>query len=144
MNTQKWLPKSSILLLLASLPLSAKTMDHRIAVSMPEPIKTHTLSNMRHHLQALNDILEALAKNDSDQAAKIAESQLGMSSLGLHGASDAGKYMPKGMAQTGMSLHHAASRFALTVVEENPKKTYAALNKITTSCIACHAQYKLK
>jgi cytochrome c556 len=67
-----------------------------------------------------------------------------MSATKLHGAAQAAPYMPDGMRKAGMALHHAASRFALVAPEEDPEKTYAALRQITLSCVACHAQYRLK
>ena len=119
-------------------------MDARQEVRLPAALKTHMLHNMRDHLLALHEILDALARDDSDKAARIAESRLGMSSLALHGADKAGPYMPPAMRKTGMGLHHAASRFALAVQEEDPQKSYKALSQITASCIACHAQFKLR
>ncbi len=121
----------------------AAGMDARQEVSLPATLKTHMLHSMRDHLLALHEILDALGRDDSDEAAQIAESRLGMSSMALHGANKAAPYMPPAMRKTGMGLHHAASRFALAVQEEDPKKSYKALSQITASCIACHAQFKL-
>jgi len=118
--------------------------DSRQVVAFPPKLKRHLLRNMRDHLKALDEILEALAKGDNDQAAQIAESRLGMSATKLHGAAKAAVYMPEGMRQAGMALHHAASRFALVAPEEDSAKTYAALRQITLSCVACHAQFRLK
>ncbi len=122
----------------------ATGMDARQEVSLPATLKTHMLHNMRDHLLALHEILDALGRDDSDKAAQIAESRLGMSSLALHGANRAGPYMPPAMRKAGMSLHHAASRFALAVQEEDSQKTYKALSQITASCITCHAQFRLR
>ncbi len=70
------------------------------------------MSNMRDHLVAINEILTYMANNQLDQAAEVAESRLGMSSLESHGASHMAKFIPEGMRQTGTSMHRAASRFA--------------------------------
>ena len=43
-------------------------------------------------------ILIAMAKDELDQAADLAEYRLGMSSLQSHGASHMAKFMPKGHA----------------------------------------------
>lgn len=118
--------------------------DTRAVVAFPKELKEHTLTNMRHHLQAIDGILEALAKNDTDKAADIAEQQLGMSSLSLHGAHKASAYMPLAMRKAGMRLHHTASKFALIAPEGDNRKTFAALREVTLSCISCHAQFKFK
>jgi hypothetical protein len=68
---------------------------------------------MRDHLVALQEISEALAQEDLDNAAKIAEERLGMSSLRLHGAAEVAKYTPQGMQDAGTAMHKAASRFAI-------------------------------
>ena len=131
--------------LLGSVALwGAVEADKRQEVKLPAPLKKHMLHNMRDHLQALHEILEALGRDKSDEAAKIAEARLGMSSMALHGADKAAPYMPPAMRQTGMGMHHAASRFALAVEEEDPQKSFEALSKVTASCIACHAQFKLR
>lgn len=130
--------------LLGSAALWAAEKDPRQEVTLPAPLKEHMLHSMRDHLLVLHEILDALGRDESDEAARIAESRLGMSSLALHGANKAGPYMPPAMRKIGMRLHHAASRFALAVEEEDPRKSYAALSQMTASCIACHAQFKLR
>ena len=130
--------------LVSSITLFAKVIDTRQEVKFPIELKKHTLHNMRDHLKALYEILDALGKDNIDRASEISESRLGMSSMRLHGANRIAPYMPMTMRKMGVALHHASSKFALVVQEENPQKTYKALSKITASCIACHAQFKLK
>ena len=88
----------------------AAPKDARQAVYFPKALREHTLANMRDHLLALQEIQEALAKQEYDRAADIAEHRLGMSSLSLHGAHDVAKYMPKGMQEAGTGMHRNASR----------------------------------
>ena len=67
-------------------PKAAPVKDSRQVVHFPVRLREHTLANMRDHLLALQQIQEALAKQEFDQAGDIAEQRLGMSSMGLHGA----------------------------------------------------------
>ncbi|HEX2531606.1 MAG TPA: hypothetical protein VHK70_09075 [Burkholderiaceae bacterium] len=126
---------------------SAMTADTRTAVKFPAPLKAHTLASMRDHLHALLEINEALADQDFEKASQIAEWRLGMSSLEAHGAHESGKYMPKGMQDTGMDLHRNASRFAVSAQEAaatgDLAATLKALSKVQQSCVACHAAYRL-
>ncbi len=89
-----------------------------------------------------------LGTGHPDVAAKLAESQLGMSSLGLHGAADVSKYMPQGMQDAGTAMHRAASRFAITAqdaaVTGDLKPVFAGLAEVTAQCVGCHAGYRLK
>jgi hypothetical protein len=121
--------------------------DARAAVHFPTPLKAHTLANMRDHLATLERIQDALATGRFDAAAEIAETRLGLSSLGAHGAHEVARYMPAGMQEAGTAMHRAASRFALDAASAgatgDPKPALAALAVVTAQCVACHAAYRL-
>jgi len=136
------------LLILASLllftPYGSAAEDPRQLVQLPEMMQEHMLSNMRDHLQTLNQILIDMGAGKLDQASELAEARLGMSSLKLHGAEHMAKFMPKGMQQAGTEMHHAASRFARKAQEGELLPAYRALSAVTTACIACHAAYRIR
>ncbi len=121
--------------------------DARQLVTLPEPMRLHTIANMRDHLLALQEIDVALSKNDFDAAARIAESRLGMSSLEAHGAAHLAPFMPKGMQEMGTQMHRAASRFAVEAqnasVSNDLRPALAALGGVMQQCVACHAAYRL-
>lgn len=123
-------------------------VDGRVVVKFPQAMREHTLTNMRDHLLALQQIQSALAKQEFDMAADIAEQRLGLSSLALHGAHDSSKYMPKGMQETGSGMHRNASRFAVVAKDAaatgDVKPALAALAQVTAQCVACHAGWRLK
>ena len=126
----------------------APSQDAREAVEFPGRLREHELANMRDHLSTLAQIQLALSRNDVDEAAKLAENRLGMSSFGLHGAHEVAKYMPKGMQDIGSEMHRAASRFALQAISAGAtgdiRPALAALAAVTQQCVACHAAYRLK
>ena len=126
----------------------AATADTRVLVNMPPQLVDHTLSNMRDHLFALQQINEALAQGKNDKAAVTAEQKLGMTSLRLHGAHEVAKYMPEGMQQAGTAMHRAASRFAIEAqnsdVTGDLKPALAVLSEVMNACVACHAGYRFK
>jgi hypothetical protein len=132
----------------AAVAASPAGPDGRAPVKFPPMLKEHTLANMRDHLLTLSLIQDYLAKRDFDAAAEVAEKRLGMSSLSLHGAHEVAKYMPKGMAEAGTAMHHAASQFAVATqeaaIDHDVPRALAALNKVTQSCVACHAGYRLE
>jgi cytochrome c553 len=134
---------ASILVLLTS-AMAIADQDSRQLVELPEIMKQHMMSNMRDHLAAINEILISLAHDRLDQAADIAESQLGMSSLAIHGARHMAEFMPESMRQAGTSMHRAASRFALKAQEGEVLAAYAALSEITSACVNCHSQYRVQ
>lgn len=122
--------------------------DTRILVKFPPMLAEHTLTNMRDHLLALQEITDALAQGAPDRAARIAENRLGMSSLKVHGAHEVAKFMPQGMQDAGTAMHHAASRFAIEAqnagVTGDLKPALAVLGEVMNACVSCHAGYRLK
>jgi hypothetical protein len=126
----------------------AAPQDIRQAVKFPKMLREHTLTNMRDHLLALQEIQEALAKQEYDTAGDIAEQRLGMSSLALHGAHDVAPFMPKGMQEAGTAMHRNASRFAVAAKDASAtgdvKPALAALAATTAQCVACHAGYRVQ
>lgn len=137
-------PAISLLCLLVSSHIATATEDVRQLVDLPAMMQQHMMVNMRDHMVTINQILINMANNDLEQAADIAESRLGMSSLVSHGASHMAKFMPTGMQEAGMRMHKAASRFALKAQEGEPLPAYRALSEITSACVQCHAGYRIR
>jgi hypothetical protein len=132
----------------AAAPAHAMPPDTRTFVNYPEALRTHTLANMRDHLLAITEIQDHLAKGSFDKASDLAEQRLGMSSLGLHGAHEAAKHMPKGMQDAGTAMHRSASQFAIVAkdasVTGDMKAPLAALARVSQTCVACHAAYRIQ
>ncbi len=101
------------------------------------------MTNMRDHLSSLSAIQAALAADDYEQAADIAETRLGFSSLASHNAAHMAPHMPKAMQAIGTKMHSAASQFARSAQERDGKKVMAGLSAITAQCVACHAAYRV-
>jgi hypothetical protein len=125
--------------------------DSRELVRLPGPMQEHMLGNMRDHLVTINEIIGKAADGKFDEAAKLAEQRLGMSSLGLHGASHMAPFMPRPMQDIGTSMHRAASRLAIVLQDTSVSPTVdtmrdlnRALHEVTTTCVACHASYRIR
>ncbi len=69
--------------------------DTRELVKLPEPMQEHMLSNMRDHLVSLNEIIGDVSDGKFDDAAKVAEQRLGMSSLPAHDAAHMAPFFQK-------------------------------------------------
>ncbi len=123
-------------------------LDPRTLVHFPEQLRIHTMANMRDHLLALQEIQEALSREQFEKAGEISERRLGMSSLELHGAHEVGQYMPKAMAAIGTEMHRAASRFAVAAsdaaVAGDVKPALAALSDVIRRCLACHSGFRVQ
>ena len=121
--------------------------DTRQLVKFPEAMRLHTITSMRDHLLALQEINVALSKSDFDEAAKVAERRLGMSSLEQHGAAHLAPFMPIPMQDIGTQMHRSASRFAVEAqsasVSNDVRPALAALGTVMQQCVACHSAYRL-
>ena len=109
------------------------------------------LGNMRDHLETLNEIIGDIADSKFDEAAKIAEQHLGMSSLTAHDAAHMAPFFPKPMQDLGTSMHHAASRLVIVLQDasvspslDTMRNVSRAIHEITQSCVACHAVYRVR
>jgi hypothetical protein len=123
-------------------------VDARELVAFPEPMRVHTLANMRDHLQTLQQINAALGRGDFDAASTLAETRLGMTSLAMHDAAHLAAYMPKPMQEMGSAMHASASRFAIAAQDagatHDVRPALAALDGVMRQCVACHATYRLQ
>jgi hypothetical protein len=122
--------------------------DLRTFVELPDELRVHMLTNMRDHLLALQQIQEALAGDEFEEAAQIAEQRLGMTSLERHGAHAVGPFMPEAMRMTGTAMHRAASQFAVTASDASAtgevRPALADLARVTAQCVACHEGFRVQ
>jgi len=126
----------------------AASKEVRLVVKFPAALLQRELAHMREHLAILGQLQVALSKGAYGEAADLAEKNLGMSSLPMHGAQEVAKYMPQGMRDLGTELHRAASRFALEAsnvgATGDVRPAIAALSDVTQRCVACHATYRFR
>lgn len=104
-----------LIFLTLSIPVIANA--ERQSAELPSHVSRQLMSNMRDHLQTLEEITLFLAESKYIQASDTAENRLGMSSVEIHYQKHMGKYMPKGMRDISRKMHEAASEFALSARE---------------------------
>ncbi len=114
-------------------------------------MQEHTLANMRDHLETLNGIIADVGDGKLDDAAKLAEQRLGMSSLSFHDAAHLAPFMPQTMQDLGTSMHRAASRLsivlqnaAVTPSVNSMREVSRSLSEVTAACTGCHAAYRIR
>lgn len=120
----------------------------RIEVEFPPLLKRHTLAAMRMHLKGLAEIQCALANRKFEKAAEVATMTLGMSSMHGNQMAKESRYMPHGMKKLGTLMHQREAQFVITAQDAaatgNVQPSLRVLAQITTTCVTCHAVYKLK
>ena len=120
--------------------------DMRKFVEMPEQARQILREDMLDQFAVLNEIIEYLALGRFAAAADVAENGMGQSLMRKHQDREfgPGRYMPEEMRKMGWNLHEAASNFSRVAKQGNTKATFAALQKITEACIACHYSYRTR
>lgn len=139
-------------LLLTALPAQAEPpappQDVRQLVNMPDLPRSLMRADMQDHLAALNEIIGYLAENKLSAAAETAEKRMGQSSMGKHAyiarGQGPGRFMPDTMRQMGWNMHDAASEFAKMAKSGDQAKSLAALQQLTSSCVACHMSFRTR
>ena len=135
----------------ASSPMAVPPADRRQLVTLPAPMRQEMLGNMRDHLETLNTVIGDAGDGNFEQASKLLEARLGMSSLPLHHAAEMAPFFPKPMQDAGTELHHAASRLAIALQNASVARTFdamrevnARLHDVTSACVACHGAYRVQ
>lgn len=137
--------------LLPALALAAEPKlpeDPRTLVKMPPLQQALMRQDMVAHLGALNTVLSFLAEGKLDQAAEVAEKEIGVSSMGKHAAATGGqgpgRFMPEAMRGIGVGMHQAASEFAEVAKKGDRAAAYRALEPVTAACAACHSGFRIR
>jgi hypothetical protein len=145
------LPFLIFLTLVAAFPVRAEPAmpeDARQVVEMPPLQRALMREDMLHHLAALNEVLGLLNAGKLQEAADLAEADMGLNSMGKHAAKTQGmgpgRFMPDGMRGIGIGMHKAASEFAEVARRGDRAAAYRALEPVTGACVACHAGYRLQ
>lgn len=124
----------------------APTVDPRQLVDMPEQTRKLMRDDMLDHLSALNEIIGYLAENNLEAVAETAETRMGKSSMGKHRGTSMGpgRFMPLEMRNIGWGMHESATELSQAAKNGDLKGANAALQKVTTACVACHYSYRTR
>ena len=124
----------------------AVAADERVVLKMPPDMRADFLQHMSHHMDALNNVIAAVATGDFKHASQIAREEL------EPGAGKGfGRNLPLEFREKGLAMHRAASEFA-TAAEAVPvppdpegwKTVAVGLGAISAQCQACHAAFRVE
>ena len=136
----------SLAAMVLAAPALAAEEDPRTPIALPADLRPAFLAHMRHHMDALDDIIARLAAADFKGAAGVARTELEPGS-----GAGFGRYLPLAFREMGLGMHRAAAEFA-TVAEAVPaqpavadwQKAIAALQTISAHCRGCHGAYRVE
>lgn len=122
--------------------------DTRQFVEMPPLPRAVMREDMVDHLAALSEILGLMAQDKLKEAGEVAEKRIGRSAMGKHAArtrgQGPGRFMPPDMHAIALAGHDAASEFAAAAASGDRKAASAVLQRLTSTCVACHAAYRTR
>jgi len=152
MRMQKIMTVACCLAVTVSFTVSAGKMeDTRIMVKLPSDIEKKMLVNMRDHIGALDDIIQAVQAGEYDEAQEVAESRLGWSSLVRRGDQEVANHWAKPMQKMADQMYRSASDFVIVAQnasvedsKESYQKVLSALGEITAACRGCHQTYRVR
>ncbi len=115
-------------------------MDTRQPVPLLPMMANHQKAEMRDHLEAVQQIVAALGKQDYDGVAKAAK-RIGTSPQMKMMCTHMGAGAP-GFTDQGMAFHKTADTIVAAAKTHDQAKVMQALSATMATCTACHARYK--
>jgi len=116
--------------------------DERVSAGIPEQMKVRQKAKMRLHLEAVRDIIDAIAAGDFDQASKTATEHLTMRKRKNKQMEKMCKGVDPDFKAIGMGFHESGAQLAEILKQGDTKKSLIALSNTMNYCIQCHATYR--
>lgn len=120
---------------------STEVVDKRIEITLNGEDRELVLKEMRLLLKGLRGIIGGLADNDFKVVQKSAKG------IGMEMAADINpslmSKLPISFKKMGIGVHEAFDQLASEVYQMDQKKVLKRVDKIMSSCLACHETYKI-
>ena len=131
------------LLLWAACAIAAEqaAMDDRQALHLTPRMAAHQKANMRHHLEAVQTVVTALAADDYDRVAQAARS-MGAAPDTLRMCRHMGEGNPPDFTERAVAFHESADRIAAAAASHDRGRVLTALSDTLAACTGCHAIYR--
>ena len=121
----------------------AEETDNRTVIQLPTHQRAMVLSEMRAFLSGLQQITEALSREDMEAVANAAR-PLG-SPMTRHMPADLGQSLPEGFRALGSSVHSDFDHIALDAESlGDPGHTLSQLGATLSKCVSCHETYQIR
>ena len=97
---------------------------------------------MREHLEAVHEIVEALAEENFQRAQAVTEKQLGFAKHREAMRRQMPQNFPPEYHDLAMAHHHAADDLSKAISSKQLPRILPALARTLKACVACHRVYK--
>jgi hypothetical protein len=134
------------LLAVLCLPCTASNAgedDTRTVVQLAPPQRAMVLAEMRQFLSGLQQVAQALARDDMETVARVTR-PLG-SPMTQHMDPALRAALPESFRKLGFSVHADFDRIALDAEGlGDPQHTLSQLGETLAKCVACHDAYQIR
>ncbi len=113
--------------------------DERISLGVQGPRKQHQLAMMRSHLEAVSDIVDALARGEFDSAAQTAQMKLGMTPQMKRMCNG---FQNEDFRNLALAFHASADDLAKALKTHDTSASLQALHVTMQYCTSCHSTYR--
>lgn len=115
-------------------------LDQRRPVPLLPMMAHHQKTNMREHLEAVQEVVAASAVGDFDRVA-VAAQRMGFSESMGRMCEHMGAGAP-GFTEQALAFHHTADEIVRAAKRQDSPAVLTALSKTLSACTNCHAAFK--
>lgn len=119
---------------------SLHAMDGRAPLHLLPMMANHQKVEMREHLEAVQEIVDALARDDLAAVAS-ASAKIGFSDDEAAMCNHMGAATP-GFTERALAFHHTADEITAAAKDGDKARALSALSATLLTCTGCHASYK--
>lgn len=124
-------------------PPPAIAEDERVPLKLEQAPAAGLTLTMREHLEAVHGIVAALGREEFQEAALLAERELGFTKHHEAMKREAGATFPPKYHELAMAHHQAAEDLAAVIPSRDMRQILSHLGRTVEACVACHRTYRL-
>lgn len=119
-------------------------LKKRMALNLSAAAQEGLKLTMREHLEAIDAIVEALAREDFAKAAILANEELGFPKHHVAMQREQGAIFPAAYHELAMAHHQAAEALGREIPTKDLKQILPQLQQTIHACVKCHQVFRLQ
>ena len=123
--------------------MSKVPLTKRMALDLPPAAQEGLKLTMREHLEAIDAIVSALAREDFAKAATLATVELGFAKHHVAMQREKGEKFPAAYHELAMAHHKAAEALGVVIPTKDLKLILPHLEQTIHACVECHQAFRL-
>jgi len=116
---------------------------NRMALDLPPAAQEGLKLTMREHLEAIDAIVSALAREDFSKAATLATVELGFAKHHVAMQREQSATFPPAYHELAMAHHQAAEALGAVIPTKDLKQILPHLEQTIHACVKCHQAFRL-